>query len=122
MMSEPFPTFRAVARRIGLSSVPRIAAAVLLVWATSFYHCRDFYELLRWLVFGTAALTAVIAFSNRKPAWTWLAAMIAVLFNPFHEVRLSQDTWHVLDVVAAGFFLVSILFVAQNGRSSGRSE
>ena len=114
-----FPTFERTARllraRVTLSAIPRLVAAVLLVWAIG-EHGRDFFLLLRWFVFGVAALTAVLGYSARRPAWAWLAAMLAVLFNPFSELRLTREMWHIVDLIAASFFFLSLFFVYERPR------
>jgi hypothetical protein len=90
--------------------LPRVGAAIFLFSAAQ-EHGRDFYTLLRWFVFSAAGLTSVIAFQRRKFAWCWLFAAVMVLFNPFAQIRLDRDTWHILDVATAALFLVSLLIV-----------
>lgn len=116
-MTDRFPTFARIPRKLReratLSVIPRVGAAILLFSAVQ-GHGRDFYMLLRVFVFSAAALTAIIGFSRRKFAWCWLFAMVAVLFNPFAQIRLHPDTWHVLDVGAAVLFLASLASVFES--------
>ena|SRR5436305_12793142 len=101
---------RQIQRRITLSVIPRVVAAALLFAAVN-RHGAEFYSLLRWFVFGSAALTAAIAFRREQFAWCWLTGMVVVLFNPFAKIHLTQPTWHVLDVAAGVVFLLSVVFV-----------
>ena len=93
-----------------LAVLARIVAAVLLFIALGNYG-RDFYVLLRWFVFGATALTSYLAYVDRRAAWCWTAVIVAILFNPFSEIHLSRQTWHIIDPVVGAFLLASIFFV-----------
>jgi hypothetical protein len=104
--------FSSVLSGFGWSTVLRAVAIVLLLSA-HLSHTRDFFVLLRWFVTGCAALTAAIARRRQQPAWLWLGAMVAVLFNPLAEIHLSRPTWEVVDPVVAAWFAASIFTVRE---------
>lgn len=99
--------------RVVLAAIPRLAAAVMLVLAVGSWS-RDFYVLLRWLVFGAGGLVVVLSWRSARFAWVWIMIMICVLFNPLSEIHLSRSTWLVIDPAVAFVFVVS-LFVVRTG-------
>lgn len=98
----------AILRRVLFpSALPRVVATAMLLLAPGDWSA-DFYSLLRWVVFGAAVLPLIMAYHQHRYSWAWLAGMVAVLFNPFVFIRLSRDSWHLIDYAAALFFLVSL--------------
>jgi len=45
----------------------------------------------------------------KRVAWTWIFAVLAVLFNPIAPVHLQRATWQVVD---AGAIIVTVLAAA----------
>ncbi|MDP3260307.1 MAG: hypothetical protein Q8M34_06955 [Thermodesulfovibrionales bacterium] len=88
----------------------RIVSAILLLWALS-YHSYEYYTILRFVVTGVAAYSAYISVNLKKKIWTWSFGIITILFNPFVPIHLDKDTWAVIDVLVAIFFIVSLFFV-----------
>src|SRR5213594_815363 len=51
-------------------------------YARSYYSQRkDFYTLLRWVCCASFAYSAIAAFQMKRIAWTWIFAVLAVLFK-----------------------------------------
>ena len=70
-----------------------------------------YYTLLRWVVCGTSAFIAFMAYELDKKFWLWLIGLVAVLFNPIIPVYLDKETWVVIDLVVAVVIFISIWFL-----------
>ena len=73
-------------------------------------HPYSYFELLRWVVTGAAALTCFVAFRTGRLETAVLFAVMAVLFNPFLPLHLDRSTWLLIDagailLLGAGLFL-----------------
>jgi hypothetical protein len=92
------------------SSIARLIAIVLLLWALD-HHAYGYYQILRWVVCGTAAYSAFIAVDLKKIPWAWALGIIAVFFNPIIPIHLRRDSWAIIDVIAAILFAASTFVV-----------
>src|SRR6266487_5801158 len=67
-------------------------------YGRSYYSQRkDFYTLLRWVCCAAFAYSAFTAFQMKRSAWTWIFAVLAVLFNPLAPFYLRRPTWQIID-------------------------
>ena len=74
---------------------------------SSYRHRNDFYTLLRWVCCAAFVYSAITAFQMKRIAWTWIFAVLAVLFNPLAPVYLQRPTWQVIDWAAIGVIVVA---------------
>lgn len=84
---------------------------VMLGLAVSGKHPHNFYVLLRWIVCAVFAYSAFASHRFKRPLWTGIFTVQAVLFNPIAQFHFGRDTWLALDwlsigsvIVAAGMF------------------
>ena len=70
-----------------------------------------YYQLLNWVVAGAALKTAWHANKQGKEALAWFFVALAVIFNPVAPLYVLQNTWRVLDLVAAGCFITSFFLL-----------
>ncbi|MBN2561442.1 MAG: hypothetical protein JXQ75_10990 [Phycisphaerae bacterium] len=114
------------------TAMASVAAAMLLLAVQRLPY--GYYMVLRWIVFITSVLAVALlerrfrAFSSSRPiasdrkphdAWEWILIGAAILFNPFWPIYLPAGTWAYVDVVLAGFFILSIFVVTGRARSVG---
>ena len=92
------------------AALPRLAAAVMLVLAAGNWS-RDYYVLLRWLVFGAGGLVVVLAWKSHRYGWVWVMGMVSLLFNPLSEIHLSRAAWRIIDPGVALVFVISLFWV-----------
>lgn len=92
--------------------VARLVAIALLVWALD-RHTYGYYQILRWVVCGSAAYTAFVATELKKVFWTWSLGITAVLFNPIVPINLDRETWAVIDIAVSVLFGTSIFLVRE---------
>jgi hypothetical protein len=84
---------------------------------------KDFYTLLRWICCAAFAYSAFTAFQMKRVTWTWIFAILAVLFNPLAPVHLQRDTWQILDWGAIGVTgIAAIVFWRDEGTSVGKPK
>lgn len=81
-----------------------LVAATFLIGALGDWPYA-YYQLLRWVVCGSAAYSVYIAYTQKRRVWTGTFAVVAILFNPIAPFYMERETWQILDVVAAIPFL-----------------
>jgi len=67
-----------------------------------------FFTLLRLVVFGTTVYLSWLAYKSKKQSWIWIFGFIALVFNPLIPLHLGRDLWMVVDLLVAGFLIISI--------------
>ena len=85
-----------------------ILSAITLILAVPPIWPYAYYQLLRWVVAGTAIFVAYLAHGAEKSGWMWTMIVVTILFNPLVPFFLSKGTWVVLDVVVASIFILSL--------------
>ena len=88
-------------------TIARLVAAGALVLAVGPLP-YGYYTLLRLFVCGVSAYTAYAAHEWDLRVWVWVFGAVALVFNPLVPLRLDRSSWAVIDVMAAGLFLVSL--------------
>ena len=90
-----------------------IATATLLLFALQDMS-YGYYEFLRFIVFGTAGLTAYVSYTYGAKAIAIPAIFAAILFNPISPITMERETWQLFDIVFGIFFLAAgITFFTQ---------
>lgn len=89
----------------------RLAAAALLVMALGHWP-YGFYTFLRIAVCLCACVLAHAFHKARRRVWTAGMIGLAILFNPLIPVYLKRSDWAIIDIAAAGLFLLSGLRVS----------
>jgi hypothetical protein len=65
-----------------------------------------YYQVMRLAVCGAACFGSFTL--KQRQGWLWTMVIVAVLFNPLLPVRISRETWQVIDIVTGIIFLVSV--------------
>jgi hypothetical protein len=91
-----------------------IAILMLLLAIPSGLWPYSYYQILRWIVAGTALFIAYIAYHLEKEVWIWIMAIVAILFNPIAPIYLSKETWASIDLITSIVFLISIFRIRIN--------
>ena len=98
---------------------PLWVAAAFLFLALG-HHPYSYYQVLRWLVCVASVYTAYQAYEMKQSNWTWVFAIIAVLFNPIAPITFARDTWQLLDVVAGALFIARAVLLNKHLPHSSR--
>lgn len=101
-----------------------VARVVLVVMLLGALGDRSFgyYILLRWAVCAVMAYGAWLLSRINKNNWTWVFAVIALLFNPFIPARLGRDMWPLVDLGLAIFLFVSLFLLKVHDREAPKKE
>ena len=91
-----------------IKNILAIVSALILLGALIDGWQYGYFQILRWVVAGSAVYTVYLAYNAEKNLWIWLMGAIAVLFNPIFPIHLARETWLVIDVIVAVVFAVSI--------------
>lgn len=81
-----------------------LVAGVLQPWYGLPYA---YYQLMNWVVMGAAVMTAFQAKKLGKEYVMWLAALVAVVFNPIAPFYLQASAWQIADYAVIVLFLLS---------------
>jgi len=65
-----------------------------------------YFQLLRWIVAGTAVYNVIYSYKSNYIRWVWIMIVIAIIFNPFEPFFLGKGIWIVLDIISAIIFLI----------------
>lgn len=68
----------------------------------------SYYQFLRWATAIASFYLAYSAYKNKRIAWTWIFAIIGILFNPIVPFYLERETWQFLNLAVAVIFSVSL--------------
>ena len=83
-----------------------VAGGMLLLAIPSVWPYA-YYQILRWVVAGTAGFNAYTVHHPKKGGLFWVMIGIVVLFNPLIPIHFVKETWIVLDLVVAVIFFVT---------------
>ena len=95
----------------------RLVVIVMLVWGSIKFEITSYYTLLKWLVFIIGFATAFQFYKLDKAIWIRALGIVvfgglAILFNPIFVIHLNlRSLWSIIDIVAAVFFLISIIVI-----------
>ena len=85
-----------------------IIAGIMLLLAIPSIWPYGYFQILRWIVTGTAVYNGYIAHKIHNGFWLWTMIIIAVLFNPIAPIHLDKEIWMIIDLVTASLFITSI--------------
>ena len=93
---------------IKIKNILTVICIIALLLAIPSIWPYGYYQLLRWLVSGAAIFILCAILKLEKKTWTWIMAIIAILFNPIVPIHLVKETWVIIDFIVAILFLISI--------------
>lgn len=67
-----------------------------------------YYVFLRWVIFIVSGFLVYLAHNLKKPSRVILFTLLAILFNPITPIHFDQETWIIIDFIAAILFLISV--------------
>jgi MFS superfamily sulfate permease-like transporter len=91
-----------------IKNITIIISVVFLLLAVIERWPYGFYTLLRFVVFGTTAYLAWLAYDSKTQGWIWFFGLLALVFNPFIPFHLSGNLWKTVDLLTAVFLTISI--------------
>ncbi len=84
-----------------------LVVGIMLLLAVPSIWPYGYYQLLRWIVTGSAVYLAYQKHELGSKFWMWLMIAVAILFNPIFPFFLDKGVWAFLDLIAAGIFFLS---------------
>ena len=81
-----------------------LAGIALFIGIVNMKH--DYYQVLRWVVFGIGAYGAFICFMKKDIGWAWILGVAALIFNPFKEFHFTKQAWAIINTVAGIMFCI----------------
>ena len=93
---------------VRVSKVPAIASLIVLALAVLGRWPYGFYEILRFVVCGSAIYLAIYAYQLRKNGWLWVMLAAALVFNPLLPIHLRRGSWQPIDLLTAVIFAIWI--------------
>ena len=91
-----------------------LVAALVLVGAFFPHHSYNYFVLLRWVVFGTAAWAAVVEGDSKRRVACVVFCLVALLHNPFLKFSFHRGTWLVIDGMTAAWFALQAIRLKYN--------
>lgn len=91
------------------------AVIALLAGADAGRESEGFFVGVRAVVCFASAYAAVAAFKTKRESWAWLLGANAALYNPFLLVRLTRDTWKLVDLLDIVLVLAAAVVLRARG-------
>lgn len=87
---------------------------IKLILATLLLLCLlkmpyGYYQLVRFVSFVGFGYLAFEANKNKDEKMVIAFIAIALLFQPFIKIALGRFIWNIVDVVVAGFLIISVI-------------
>lgn len=82
-----------------------LATAMLLFTLLDWDY--GYYQILRWVIAGSAIYIAYRNYQSQSTNWTGIFVLIAILFNPISPIHLDREIWAVIDVIVAIVYLAA---------------
>lgn len=86
-----------------------IAAAMLLLAVGKMPY--DYYNIMRLVVCVIGGICTYYALTSQFQWVGWVFILIVVLFNPIMPMHLEKDSWRIANIVAAGWFTISVFLI-----------
>jgi hypothetical protein len=98
--------------------IPRICILLLLIGLAPLPI--GYYTLLRFVVCGTFAVGALIAYERDHQGIMIIYGLMAVLFNPFILFVYPKVQWIIDDILAAGLLLATSKYVTEEDSATAK--
>ncbi len=85
-----------------------VSLAMLLI-AVFPIQTRSYFSFLKWEILIVALLLAASSYLKRELVWAFIFILIGIVFNPVIPFYWDRQTWIVLDLLAALFFLMVVI-------------
>lgn len=82
-------------------------SAIALLFAAIPIFPYVFYQILKFLIFGTACFSGYLYHQEKNKKWMWIMVIIAVIFNPINPLYFGHPIWSVLDIIVSITFFRS---------------
>ena len=67
-----------------------------------------YYQLLKFLIFGSSGFNAYLFYKSKDQKWMWIMIAIAVIFNPISPIYFGHFLWSIIDLVVSVIFFQSL--------------
>lgn len=78
-----------------------------------------YYQLVRFINFVGFGYLAFEANKKKDEKMMFAFIALAILFQPFLKIALGRTIWNIVDIVVAGFLIISVL-KNKNGNNYGQ--
>ena len=101
-------------------TVPAIISILMLLAGIPKFFPYGYYTLLRLVVCGTGIYIAVFSFEEERKFIAFLAAFVAILFNPLIPIHLKKEDWVIIDLITAIFFFFTVFLLRTSTLETGK--
>lgn len=85
----------------------KIVCAILLTVAF-FNHPYGYYQVLRWTIMIASLYLSFQYFEKKEEKYGWTFLAVGILFNPLLPFFFEKSTWQILNLIAAGIYIISL--------------
>ncbi len=93
-----------------LQTLIKIGVVTVLIIAASTKQQYGFYNFVRWAVMIPSFYFTYVSFSKKQIGLVIYFLFTGIIFNPFSKFWFQKHTWHIVDYLTAGIFILSIIF------------
>ena len=89
-----------------------IALAIALIPTMPY----GYYPVMRWVVCGACAWTALDAHRRGLEAWVWCWGVLAGIYNPIVSIHSTREIWSVVNIASTGAAILYSFTISRNER------
>lgn len=99
--------------------IPLIISIIFLCIPFLTHVEYGYYQLLRFVVCGSAAYSAYIFFKIGIKPILWVLVLIAIIFNPLFPLHFKREGWHAIDIAT---IIIQLIFFSIGMMHKGKKE
>ena len=73
-----------------------------------------YYELVRFIASVVFVFLSYQSYQKRDNSYSYIFAVLAILFQPFIKISLGREIWNIVDVIVGIGLIVTIFWKRNN--------
>jgi hypothetical protein len=95
-------------KNIKLNELLKLILIILLLISFSDVSF-GYYQIMKYVLMSTFVWLIISETDSIKKGWRFLFFVLAILFNPFFELKIGKELWKVVDVITIIILFVNII-------------
>ena len=93
--------------------LPAIAIIILITAVIDDYPDGDYFDFVLVSIFEICAFLSFYTYRNSKKEWSFILAIIALIYNPFFQIDLGDHAWPLVNIATIVLLVITIFAVRE---------